>query len=265
MNEQQHRELHKQMTMVTAVAYDLRDPAAVILVAKDALEKLVISQLSEKEQKKAQTPLKYIEKSVDRLERISMNLLDISRCSTGAMEPHWEAVCVSQVCQEVCKEAKELRQGRNIVCTLPKNPVMIQTDSYFFDRILLNLLSNAMVACPEGKISVDLKEYPEEVVLVVKDNGPGMDPERLKSPFAPVYRTEDSSAKLGLYVSDLLAKQMQATLIAENMPKGGARFILRIPIMPNKGQQAFFAPSFRQGQQARKRYIKAEFSLFDGM
>ena len=264
MKAEQNKELYHQMKMVTAVAYDLRDPATVILMAKDALEKLVIAQLPEKDQKKAQGPLRYIEKSVNRLERISMNLLDISRSSTGELKPHWESVCISAACKELCEEASAMRQGKNIVCSVPKHPVVIQTDCYFFDRILLNLLSNAMTACPEGKIWVELKEYSNEVVLVVKDSGPGLDAHRLQSPFAPVYRTEDSSMRLGLYISDLLAKQMYATLSAENMPKGGARFVLRIPVEEQGGQQAFCAP-VRQEQQTRKRYVEAEFSLFDPM
>ncbi len=258
------KELQHQMMMVTSVAYEMRDPTAVILVAKDAIEKIAIDHLPQEKQKKLSIPMRCIEQSVDKLERISMNLLDISHHSFGDLKACCEPLCVSELCTEICEEAQKFGQSRRIICSVPRQAIVMLMDSYFFERILLNLLSNAMTACPEGKISVDLKKNKQELILIVSDSGPGLSQERLQSPFAPIYRTENSDTKLGLYICSLLAKQLDGELTAENMPKGGARFVLRVPIKESNNEQVFKARNVDYEKQARKRRIRAEFALFEG-
>ncbi len=260
MCDEQERENQRRLKMAAAVSYDLRDQTAVILAAKDSLQRIISEYMQDSGQQKAAVALQYIEQSVHRLERINMNLQDISRCQAGQLVPAWQPVCISEVCRQLCDQAALFAQGRNLRCRLPKKAVIVQTDPYFFDRIVLNLLTNAMQACPEGGITVTLKADAGWVLLAVDDQGPGLSAERLAAPFEPVYRSQTSCGKLGLYVSSLLAEQLGGSLAAENLPTGGARFVLRLPVRDGQGQQAFFAPDAMQEQYRQKR-VRAEFSV----
>ena len=263
--EPERQDYEQQMQLIAAVAKDLRDPAGVILLTRDSLQKSMLPYLPAAIQTKTQLFLDCIQKNVARIERVSMNLTDLARCAGGELRPRWQPVCLTDVCSQICEQARLLRNGKGINCNLPKQEVIVLMDEYFFDRILLNLLSNAMNACPNGKISVDLKTTSQEVLLVVTDNGPGLSSERLCHPFTPVYRSETAGTKLGLHLCEIFATQLNATLCAENMPRGGARFILRIPNHVAAQETAFFAADTSNATQLRQQYISAEFSEFEKM
>ena len=260
MCDERERENQQRLKMAAAVSCDLRDQAAVILAAKDSLQRVIGEYMQDPGQQKAAAALQYIEQSVHRLERINMNLQDSSRCAAGQLIPAWQPVCLSEACRQLCEQAALFAQGQNLRCRLPKKAVIVPSDPYFFDRILLNLLTNAMQACPEGNITVTLKSDAGWVLVAVDDQGPGLPPQRLAAPFEPVYRSQTSCGQLGLYVSHLLAEQLGGSLQAENLPAGGARLVLRLPVRDELGQQAFFAPDAMQEQYRQKR-MRAEFSV----
>lgn len=101
-------------------------------------------------------------------------------------------------------------------------------------QILSNLLSNAVEAmgrCPHPRIAVRLSAEPEQVVLVVEDNGTGVSPAilpRLGEPFQTT-REERGGMGLGLYVSSQLAGQLGATLRLESEASRGTRVTLSLP------------------------------------
>ena len=157
MEHSKDPQLQKYLMATAAAAHDLRELCAVILAAHDLLERQSVSQLSEPARKQAGQPLQFIARSVQKMERISMNLMDVSRCSSGTLQPRWEALCVSDVCSQLCEEARaRLAPGQTLRVRLPRQPIVLQTDPYFFDRILLNLLSNAICFCRQGAITVIL-------------------------------------------------------------------------------------------------------------
>lgn len=245
-----------------AAAHDLRELCAVILAAHDLLERQCISQLSAPARKQAGQPLDFITRSVRKMERISMNLMDVSRCSNGTLQPRWEALCLSDVCSQLCEEARaRLAPGQTLRVRLPRQPLVLQTDPYFFDRILLNLLSNAICFCRQGAITVTLKPADGGAVLVVEDEGPGLSPERLADPFAPEMRGRDGGARLGLYICQLLTTGLGGTLTAENMPRQGARFVLRLPEPALEGVHDLRGSDPALQNQYRAKRVQAEFSV----
>ena len=262
MEHSKDPQLQKYLMATAAAAHDLRELCAVILAAHDLLERQSVSQLSEPARKQAGQPLQFIARSVQKMERISMNLMDVSRCSSGTLQPRWEALCVSDVCSQLCEEARaRLAPGQTLRVRLPRQPIVLQTDPYFFDRILLNLLSNAICFCRQGAITVILKPADGGAVLVVEDEGPGLPPERLADPFSPEMRGWDGGAKLGLYICRQLAAGLGGTLTVENMPRQGARFVLRLPEPSLEGVQELRGTDPALQNQYRAKRVQAEFSV----
>jgi signal transduction histidine kinase len=109
----------------------------------------------------------------------------------------------------------------------------VQVSGPKVEQILVNLVSNAVDAAPNGRgvVAVALGEADGDVVVTVTDNGPGIDPglvDRIFEPFVTT-KAEGDGTGLGLAICRRLAASMGATLAAGNRPGGGAMFSLRIP------------------------------------
>lgn len=114
-----------------------------------------------------------------------------------------------------------------------------------FVRILLNLISNGAKAMPAGgtlavRVSRDDSGARPCAVISVEDDGPGISPEvlpRLFQAFATT-RAGKGGTGLGLYISREVAQRHGGTLDAQNRPEGGARFVLRLPLLTARVPQA---------------------------
>lgn len=102
-------------------------------------------------------------------------------------------------------------------------------DEEKYNRILLNLVSNALKFTPEGgKVSVCVRALGDFAEVEVRDNGCGIPPERLEHIFE-LHETDDGYG-YGLYIARAYAKQLDGTLNAVSAPGEGSAFTLRLPV-----------------------------------
>jgi signal transduction histidine kinase len=113
----------------------------------------------------------------------------------------------------------------------------IQADPGRLEQIVGNLLSNALRYTPEsGIVELAIGRDRGDVILTVRDHGPGISPEALPKVFERFYRADKSRSReeggtgLGLAIARRLAEAHNGTLAAENHPMGGALFTLRLPV-----------------------------------
>jgi signal transduction histidine kinase len=113
----------------------------------------------------------------------------------------------------------------------------VRADPHALRIILDNLIDNALKYCsPELVLTIKITEKKNQVVLIVKDNGPGFPPEQAENLFQAFklsgqsYATEKSGSGLGLFLARQLAWQMKGDLKAHSEGKGkGAEFHLILP------------------------------------
>ncbi len=114
----------------------------------------------------------------------------------------------------------------------PQLPAVVSLDAIALERILANMLSNAMKYAEGGSVTLSVLLGEErELIFRVHDSGPGFSPAALARLFRRNGRTEESKAGsgLGLYIARELAGLMGGEMRAENHPEGGAVTELALP------------------------------------
>jgi signal transduction histidine kinase len=99
-------------------------------------------------------------------------------------------------------------------------------------QVILNLFINAVEAMPEGgNLCVDTAPLPvnNEVVLTIRDNGTGIEPELLDRIFDPFVTSKPTGTGLGLTITHEIVEEHRGRIEAENIPTGGAKFTIWLP------------------------------------
>ncbi|MEO8848025.1 MAG: ATP-binding protein, partial [Casimicrobiaceae bacterium] len=128
----------------------------------------------------------------------------------------------------------ELRRLRIEVIVQGATPLVL-ADPVALEQIVHNLLGNAVqamanVSIGHGRLTLHLHLEDGQGVLVVRDSGPGIEPEALVHVFEPFYTTRSGGLGLGLSLSETLTHAMEGTLTVRNATPRGTEFRLALPL-----------------------------------
>ena len=119
----------------------------------------------------------------------------------------------------------------------PDGEVIVVGDSGWLERLILNLLDNAIKFTPEGgRVEVSVRSQPGEAILEVRDSGIGISTQALPHIFEPFYRGDPSRSKefdgagLGLSLVEWIVKEHQGHVSVESQPGQGSVFRVAIPL-----------------------------------
>lgn len=207
--------------LLAAVSHDLRTPIAGIKASVTALRMTDI-ELSPEDQ---QAMLETAEESIDRLDVLVENLLDMSRLATGALTPSLSPIratdAVEQAIRSIALPETRERVDARVSDRLP--PVM--GDVGLLERVLANLIENAGKHAPESPIEIDALPMDDRLVIRVIDHGPGVARDAVERIFQPFQRLGDApdgmGVGLGLAVARGLTEAMGGTIEVSETPAGG--------------------------------------------
>lgn len=198
---------------IADISHDLRTPLTVIIGHLQMLQK---TQLLPDQQQRVETALR----KAYRLKDLIITFYDLSLLETDKVNPHWETINFSNLLIDFLAENAPLFQSRQICpnIMLPNSSVFVYADRNMLDRILQNLLINA-VRYTAGSISLSLSLSPDQhVVLEISntvDNPENLDVSRL---FERFYTEDPSrhneSTGLGLSVVKLLTEKLNGSVHA---------------------------------------------------
>jgi signal transduction histidine kinase len=125
------------------------------------------------------------------------------------------------------------RRHRVVMTGDPRRPVNVQGNETRLQQAILNLVTNARDAMPEGgDIELALEVVGRKVSLSVKDTGVGMSEEVQKQLFAPFFTTKDEAGTgLGLNVVQSVVNEHQGTISVDSQPGVGTTFRLTLPVL----------------------------------
>lgn len=208
--------------ILRAVSHDLRTPLATMRTAVDGL-------VSDSVDPAARTELVgAVESSTEQLERLIDNLLDLSRIESGLVRPMLRDLSLEEVLPLAVAGHPPGRVSLEVEESVP----LVHTDHGLLERVVANLVGNAVRVSRGDQVRVLAHVLPETVEVLVVDRGPGVPPEQRERMFEPFQRLDDSSGAglgLGLAVARGLTAALGGTLSAEDTPGGGLTMVLSIP------------------------------------
>ena len=183
------------------------------------------------------TLLTAIDTSVDRLDRVVGNLLDMSRLQAGATLPHLSATPLEEVVAAALSAQPVPKQP--ITVDVSDELPLVLTDPALLERALANLVSNALAWSPAA-FSVRIEATPLNgmVALRVIDQGPGIPLAQRSVVFEPFHRlgdrSHDAGAGLGLAIAKGFIEVTGSFLELDDTPGGGTTFTITLPIAPTE-------------------------------
>ena len=166
--------------------------------------------------------------SAEQLERLIDDLLDLSRLQSGLIHP----VLRTRSLDEVLPLAVSGHEPDVVRLEVEEPAPLVTTDAGLLERVVANLVGNAVRHAPGSPVRVLAQVLPETIEVIVVDRGPGIPPEDRDRMFEPFQRLDDTGPGglgLGLAVARGLTEALGGTLSAEDTPGGGLTMVLSLP------------------------------------
>ena len=221
-----------QQRFVSDVSHELRTPLTTVRMAAE-----VLYQARESFPPSQARSAELLQNQLDRFENLLVDLLEISRFDAGAAVLDVEALDLHLVLDRVVALTGPLaaERGTHILVHAPEEPVTVDADARRVERVLRNLLVNAVEHGEGNDIDVTLAGHETAVSVLVRDHGIGMTPVQAEHVFDRFWRADPARARtlggtgLGLAIALEDARLHGGGLDAWGTPGEGAVFRLTLP------------------------------------
>lgn len=219
--------------LVDSVSHDLRTPLSSIRAAAGSLADPALDLQPEDRRAAARA----IDAEAERLNRMVGNLLDMSRIQGGALVADLEVIPLDVVLRPAVERARVATGDHWIELDLPDDMLNVRADAALLDRVVSNLIENAVNhAGPGAPIRVRGEAGAEDTVaIVVEDGGPGVPAQALARifdrfrPGTPTVKGERRGFGLGLAIVDGFARAMGGSVSAGRSTLGGLAVTVTVP------------------------------------
>ena len=213
--------------VLRAVSHDLRTPLMAIFTSASALAREDLELGREDRSELATTILG----EAGRLDRLVANLLDLSRLQAGAAQPEPGEWAVDDLVVQALDAVGEA--GQRVEVALPEESPTVRADADQMERVLVNLIENALKYSPaEEPVHVQVGTTASEVLVRVVDHGLGIARADVERIFEPFQRASDGAVRgagLGLAIARGFAHANGGRVWAESREGQGSTFVLALP------------------------------------
>ncbi|MEW7314096.1 two-component system sensor histidine kinase KdpD [Buttiauxella gaviniae] len=219
-------------SLLAALSHDLRTPLTVLFGQAEILTLDLASEGS-----KHAPQANDIRQHVLNTTRLVNNLLDMARIQSGGFNLRKEWLTLEEVVGSALKMLEPSLGGRHIALDLPDPLMLIHVDGPLFERVLINLLENAVkYAGFQANIGIHAQPVADKLDLEVWDSGPGIPAGKERLIFDKFSRGNKESAipgvGLGLAICQAIVEVHDGKIFAANRPEGGASFHVILPLPP---------------------------------
>jgi two-component system sensor histidine kinase KdpD len=223
-------------SLLSAVSHDLRTPLAAAKAAVSSLRSDDVDFSAEDTSELLAT----IEESIDQLTALVGNLLDSSRLAAGVLKPEMRRVYLEEAAQRallgISKGLTGFRRHGLDRVKVEVGDAVVMADGGLLERVLANLIDNALRYAPDSPVRVTAGQVGERVLIAIVDEGPGIPRGSEEQLFAPFQRLGDQDTSigvgLGLSVARGFTEAMGGTISATDTPGGGLTVEIELAAPP---------------------------------
>ena len=162
------------------------------------------------------------------------DLLDASRLQAGGLKPNLADISLPDLAERLAERFRTQSKRHTILVDFPVKFPVILADENRIGQVLSNLISNALKYAPDGEIRIQGQVRPEQVIITVSDQGPGIDPADIPYIFDRFYRSDKAVRKtkgagLGLYLAKAIIEAHGGRIWVDSQPGSGARVCFSLP------------------------------------
>ncbi|PFG10394.1 MULTISPECIES: ATP-binding protein [unclassified Marinobacter] len=227
---------HQRRQLVAQVSHDLRTPLAAV---QGYLETLSLKQDTlDLDQRRRFLAIALGE--TRRLGQLVDELFELAALDAREKQPNPECFMVAELVHDVVQKHTPGAGQNSVSLSIGTvEPAMVNADIAMTERVLDNLISNAVNHSPAGtKVRVSVAADATGVSIYVADSGPGIDEQALAHIFTPFYQAPGANrsghAGLGLAIARRMAELQQGHITVHNRPAGGAEFLFWLPLADEK-------------------------------
>ena len=216
------------------ISHEFRTPLTLMLLPLEQ----TLAELNESIPAKARSQLEMVQRNGKRLLKLVNTLLDFSRIEAGRAQANYEATDLATYTAELASQFRSTveQAGLQLTVDCPPLPEPIYVDREMWEKIVLNLLSNAFKFTFEGEIAVALRPVGDQVELVVRDTGTGIPAAELPKLFERFHRVEGARGRtfegtgIGLSLVQELVHLQGGAIAVDSTLGQGSTFRVRLPV-----------------------------------
>ena len=226
----------KKSEFVSAVAHELRSPLATIRGGISLVLDGVHGKLNDNQER----ALTISKNNIDRLVRITNNLLDLSRIEAGKIEMHTEKFDLKALVEQIVEANQEMikQQGLEIRTAFPAGPLEIEADPDLLTQVFTNLIGNACKFTDAGFVEMGIEDKGDAVRCWVRDTGIGISEEDLGRIFerfeqsSEARKSREKGTGLGLSIAKGIIELLGGKINVTSELGKGTEFSFMIPKKP---------------------------------
>ena len=178
--------------------------------------------------------LQVIEEEADRLTGLIEDMLDATRLQMNGMQLKKADINLSQLANRLIERFQVQIGDSQIINKIPPDLPIVMADESRLEQVLSNLISNAIKYAPQGAIRISGQALPDQIIICVLDEGPGIAAGDLPHIFDRFYRAKEASRKtkgagLGLYLARAIVEAHSGRMWADANTGQGARICFSLP------------------------------------
>jgi PAS domain S-box-containing protein len=207
------------------VGHDLRNPLQAMTSSLYLAKRLIQSPTIE-DKEEAEVLLDKLDTQVIYMDKIVSDLQNYS----GPVKPELVETDLTELINEIMPTVAAPGNVETQLVSPDVTPT-VQADPMLMRRVMVNLLTNAVQAMPNGgKLTITLVTQPNALSMAVQDTGQGIAPENLSKMFTPFFTKKAKGQGLGLAVCKRLVEAQGGTIAVQSLPGRGSVFTVTLPL-----------------------------------
>lgn len=214
---------------LAAASHDLRQPVHALGLYFDSLQTRVRNEDTE-------LLLDRVKDSIGVVDQMLSSLLDVSKLDAGVVEPKLQSVSIENCLERIAQEHFVHANASSIQLVVDCEPCMVKSDVAMLDRIIRNLVVNAIKASPGGTVKLLASVKRDDVEISIVDDGIGISSDHIKNVFQEFYQVHNPHRDhrhglgLGLAIVRGLCDLLNHSVHVESQPGNGSKFVIKIKV-----------------------------------